>query len=281
MAIRLIASDIDGTLLDSRWQLPEVNRVAVEVAVSRGVEVALVTGRRFDFALPIARLFQCPLTLIVNNGALVRTSGGETMIRHLLSRDVARRVLAASTPFRDGTAVVFDRPQANQVIFERIDWQAASRARSYAERNRAFIAEVSPIEDCLTEDPIQVMFNGTIAGMRELMGVLRAQQFAGEFAIAATEYESRDFSMVDIIRAGCSKGAALAEWTVRQGLTPAEVLAIGDNLNDAEMLAFAGHRVVMGNGVPELLQLGWPTTLTNDEGGLAAAIDQYVLAGRG
>jgi Cof subfamily protein (haloacid dehalogenase superfamily) len=280
MAIRLIASDIDGTLLDSRWRLPEANRLAVETAVARGVEVALVTGRRFDFAVPIVRLFNCDLTLIVNNGALIKASDGRTMVRHLLPREVARRVLAVTLEYRDGSAVVFDRPEANQVIFERIDWEAVSHVRAYAQRDRSFVAEVSPLETCLTEDPIQLMFVGTVAAMRKLMAVLRAQSFAAEFAVAATEYESRDFSMVDVIAAGCSKGAAVAEWTRHRGLTAADVLAIGDNLNDLEMLRFARHRVIMGNAVPELQHFGWPTTLTSDEGGFAAAIEAYVLRDR-
>ena len=74
MAIRLIALDIDGTLLDSGWKLPEANREAVVEAVRRGIEVALVTGRRFDFAKPISAQLGCPITMVVNNGALVKSS---------------------------------------------------------------------------------------------------------------------------------------------------------------------------------------------------------------
>jgi HAD superfamily hydrolase (TIGR01484 family) len=76
MAVRLIALDIDGTLLDSRWQLPEANRVAIAEAARRGIEVALVTGRRYDFAMPVARQLDAPVTMIVNNGALVRSTTG-------------------------------------------------------------------------------------------------------------------------------------------------------------------------------------------------------------
>jgi hypothetical protein len=81
-----------------------------------------------------------------------------------------------------------------------------------------------------------------------------------------------------VIRKGCSKGAALAEWAQRRGIRREEVMAIGDNWNDREMLEYAGVAVVMGNSVPELKSLGWPVTLTNDEGGLAEAIRTYALA---
>ena len=161
MAVRLIAIDIDGTLLDSQWRLPEANRRAIAQAIERGIEVALVTGRRFDFARPIAVQLPGPLTLIVNNGALIKLRDGSTHVRHLLPRRVARQVLEATLQFRDGAAVVFDRPRENQVVFERIDWEDPGR-KSYFERNREFIAQASPLESCLTEDPIQVMYSGPV-----------------------------------------------------------------------------------------------------------------------
>src|SRR5579863_2690909 len=110
MPVRFIALDIDGTLLDGASALPEANRKAVEAAVAQGIEVALVTGRRFDFALPVAEQIACPLTMIVNNGALVKSKDGATHLRHLLQRETARSVLRHAKAFRDGAAVVFDRP---------------------------------------------------------------------------------------------------------------------------------------------------------------------------
>ena len=275
--IRLIALDVDGTLLDSQWQVPDANRLAIERAIARGIEVALVTGRRFEFARPVFDALPDPLTLIVNNGALVKSRRGETLVSHLLPCEIARQVLEATRDFRDTAAVVFDRVGEGQVVFERIDWENR-RTRSYVLRNRAFVSEVAPLEACLTEDPIQVMFNGPFGLMRDLLGTLRRSPIADRFAISVTEYESRDFAMVDVIRAGCSKGAALVEWAARRGLARAEVMAIGDNLNDREMLDFAGCPVVMGNAVSELKGLGWPVTGTNDEAGVAAAIETFALA---
>ena len=108
MAVRLIALDIDGTLLDSAWKVPEANRAAIAQATRRGIEVALVTGRRYDFAMPIAREIDSPLTMIVSNGALIRTQDGETRLRHLLPRDTAAYVLGITKPWRDCTKVIFD-----------------------------------------------------------------------------------------------------------------------------------------------------------------------------
>ena len=115
MAIKLIALDIDGTLLDGQSQLPEVNRQAIVDAAERGIEIALVTGRRYDFAMPIARQIPCPLTMIANNGALVKSSDGETQLLYRLPKDVARRVLDLTPEFRDMASVCFDRPRENQM----------------------------------------------------------------------------------------------------------------------------------------------------------------------
>ncbi len=276
VAVKLIAMDIDGTLLDSRWQVPEANRHAVAEAAGRGIEIVLVTGRRFDFARPIAEQVPCELTMIVNNGALIKSKNGTTHLRHLLPREIARQVLDATPQFRTGAAVVFDRPRERQVIYERLDWEDSAR-RSYFQRNREFLAEVSPLEDCLDEDPIQVMFSGPVDPMREAFGILRALPAAGDFALAFTEYPDRNFTILDVIRHGCSKGAALEEWAGRRGIAREDVMAIGDNWNDRDMLEFAGLPIVMGNSVPELKSLGWAVTLTNDEGGVAEAIRTYAL----
>jgi len=277
MGIKLIALDIDGTLLNSRWEVSPANQSAITEATSRGIEVVIVTGRRYDFALPVVRQINSPLTMIVNNGALVRTSDGHTHLRHLLPRGTARQVLEATEPWRGATAVVFDRPKANQVMLESIDWSDPTRGGYYT-RNREYLAEASPLASCLTDDPIQVMFTGQVAPMREAERALNSATFRSSFSLHVTVYEEKDFSMIDVLHPAISKGATLAEWATRRGITRQEILAIGDNHNDMEMLSFAGIPVAMGNCVPALREQGWHVTGTNDEDGVAAAIDLFVLS---
>jgi Cof subfamily protein (haloacid dehalogenase superfamily) len=276
MPVRLIALDIDGTLLDGQSQLPEINRRAVADASARGIEIALVTGRRYDFATPIAKQFPCPITMIVNNGAMVKSSTGATHLVRLLPRDVAELVLHATSGFRDMASVCFDRPKEDQLIYERIDWDDPLR-RGYFERNRQFISELTPLHACLTEDPIQVMFTGSVARAREVEAFLTQLPFSSAYSLAVTLYDERDFGLVDVISPGCSKGSTLREWVTHRGWSRQDVMAIGDNLNDMEMLEYAGLPIVMGNSVPELKSLGWRETLTNDQGGVAAAIETYTL----
>jgi Cof subfamily protein (haloacid dehalogenase superfamily) len=280
--IRLIALDLDGTVLDSHGQIPDANRSAIRRALEAGVEVAIATGRRYEFARAIFERLPAPLTLILSNGAIVKWHDGRTAMRRLLPRAAARAVLAGAPEHRSSAALIFDRPREGQVVFESIDWND-DRHRRFYESNRAFVSEHSPLESALTEDPVQVMFTGRCAAMRILFEGLRdaaaaqAAPSGGEYSVALTEYVHRDFSLVDVVQAGCSKGAALADWAARQGLLPAEVMAVGDNLNDLEMLEFAGTPVVMANAVDSLKTRGWAATASNDEAGVAQAIETFVL----
>jgi hydroxymethylpyrimidine pyrophosphatase-like HAD family hydrolase len=88
-----------------------------------------------------------------------------------------------------------------------------------------------------------------------------------------TQYDHRDLSMIDALPKGVSKGHAITRWATAHGISKDQIMAVGDNFNDVEMLLAAGHPFIMGNACAELKQNGWRTTLTNDECGVAAAID--------
>src|SRR5467141_220961 len=215
MAVRLIALDIDGTLLDSRWQLPEANRAAIAEAARRGIEVALVTGRRYDFAMPVAHQLDSSLTLLVSTGALSRSKSGPPHLRHLLPKQTAAQVLPLTPEWREGAAVIFDRQRENQLMLESLDPDDSLRYAYYS-RNLEFIGLAQPLESCLTEDPIQVMLSGRIEPMREAEARLRSAAFAAEFRLAVTSYAHKDFAMIDVIPPGCSKGSSLAEWRAKK-----------------------------------------------------------------
>lgn len=277
MPIRMIAMDIDGTLLDSRARVSAENARTIAEAQSRGIEIVLVTGRRYDFARPIADALPCDLHFIVNNGAVIKSKDGVTDIRHLLPSETARQVLEATEDFRYGAAVIFDRPREMQVMMERADWDHPVRGK-YLRRNREYIGEISPLTACLNgTDPIQVGYADSCQRLRDAMKILENLPIAEEYTVALTEYLDRDLSILDVLKRGVSKGMALAEWARRRGIEREEVMAIGDNWNDFEMLEYAGLPIVMGNSVPELKTRGWTVTLTNDENGVAEAIRTYAL----
>jgi hypothetical protein len=270
--IRLLATDIDGTLLNPQFQVSEGDLSALRQAHASGIEVVLVTGRRHTFALPIAQKLGFDLWLISSNGAVTRSLAGETFHRDMMPRETCRRLCGAMREFRGNTVLTFDQETKGAIVLEHMDELSAS-IRRWLEKNMEYIEFVVPIENALVSDPVQAMFCGTGARMADALKALDAAGMGGAVTVLRTEYPARDLSMIDVLNAGCSKGHALERWAQHRGYMREQVMAVGDNHNDVEMLEFAGHPVIMGNACEELLARGWRVTRGNDDCGLAAAVE--------
>jgi len=271
-SIRLLATDIDGTLLNPQFQVSEGDLMALRRAHAAGIEIVLVTGRRHMFALPIAEQLGFDLWLISSNGAVTRSLAGETFHRDMMPAETCRKLCRAMQQFRGNTVLTFDKETKGAIVLERLD-ELGPSIRRWLEKNMEYIEFVVPIEDALVTDPVQAMFCGTMARMSEALQVLNGAGMDGTVTVLRTEYPARDLSMIDLLNAGCSKGHALERWATHRGYRREEVMAIGDNHNDVEMLEFAGHPVIMGNACAELRGRGWTVTRGNDACGIAAAVD--------
>lgn len=273
--IRLLAIDIDGTLLDPKFQISESNLAALRRARAAGVEVVLVTGRRHMFALPIAQALGFDLWLISSNGAVTRSTSGEHFFTDRLPAATARRLIRYMDEFRGNAVLTFDREGKGALVVERIDQLHESISR-WVEKNAAYIEYVVPLEEALVTDPIQAMYCGTVARMKLAQERLFGAGMGDDITVLKTEYMARDLTLLDVLNHGCSKGHALQRWASHRGIDRNQVMAIGDNYNDIEMLEFAGFPVIMGNACPELKQSGWAVTASNEENGVAAAVEQML-----
>jgi Cof subfamily protein (haloacid dehalogenase superfamily) len=270
-SIRLLASDIDGTLLNPQFQISEDDLSALRRAHAAGIEIVLVTGRRHTFALPIAKQLGFDLWLISSNGAVTRSLAGETFHRDMMPREICREICGAMQDFRGNTVLTFDKETKGAIVLEHLDDLNAS-IRRWLEKNMAHIEFVVPIENALVNDPVQAMFCGSMERMSQALRALEGGGMGNRVTVLRTEYPVRDLSMIDVLNAGCSKGHALERWAAHRGFRREQVMAIGDNHNDVEMLEFAGHPVIMGNACEELRGRGWSVTLGNDRCGVAAAV---------
>jgi len=270
--IRLLATDIDGTLLNPQFQVSAGDLEALRRAHAAGIEIVLVTGRRHTFALPIALQLGFDLWLISSNGAVTRSLAGETFHRDMMPAETCRRLCRAMQEFRGHTVLTFDKETKGAIVLEHLDDLGPS-IRRWLEKNMEYIEFVVPIENALVSNPVQAMFCGTMARMSEALQALDGAGMDGSVTVLRTEYPARDLSMIDVLNAGCSKGHALERWATHRGFTREEVMAVGDNHNDVEMLEFAGHPVIMGNACEELLGRGWTVTRGNDDCGVAAAVE--------
>ena len=280
--IRLLATDIDGTLLNPQFQISEGDLAALRRAHAAGIEIVLVTGRRHTFALPIAKQLGFDLWLISSNGAVTRSLSGETFHRDMMPAETCRKLCGAMQEFRGNTVLTFDKETKGAIVLERMDELGAS-IRRWLEKNMDYIEFVTSIEKALATDPVQAMFCGSMVRMNTALGVLEQAGMDGLVTVLRTEYPERDLSIIDVLNTGCSKGHALERWATYRGYRREEVMAVGDNHNDVEMLEFAGHPVIMGNACQELRDRGWRITRGNHECGVAAAVELALgqaLAGR-
>jgi Cof subfamily protein (haloacid dehalogenase superfamily) len=275
--IRLLAIDIDGTLLNPEFQISPADLAALRRCNDESVEVVVVTGRRHTFAMPIVEQLGFDLWVISSNGAITRSLKGETFHRDMLPAATCRKLCQLMSDFRGNTVLTFDKESKGAIVLERMD-ELTSSIQRWLEKNMRYIDFVIPVENSLTTDPVQAMFCGPIPRMHQALAVLSASELANETTVLRTEYAVRDLSIVDVLNRGCSKGHALERWANYRGFPREQVMAIGDNYNDIEMLAFAGVPFIMGNASEELRGHGWPVTLSNAECGVAAAIEQVLGA---
>ena len=271
-SIRLLALDIDGTLLNPQFQISEADMAALQRAHDLGIEIVLVTGRRHDFALPIAEQLGFDLFLISSNGAITRSLQGETFYRDMLPADTCRRLCGAMVEFRGNTVLTFDKRGKGAIVLEHME-ELENSIRRWLEKNLQYIEFVAPVEKALVTDPVQAMFCGPMGRMHQALAALAKCPVAHGITILRTEYPERDLSIVDVLNTGCSKGHALERWAGYRCVPREQVMAIGDNYNDVEMLAFAGYPVIMGNASEELRGRGWKVTLSNAQNGVAAALE--------
>jgi hydroxymethylpyrimidine pyrophosphatase-like HAD family hydrolase len=274
---RLLALDLDGTLLNTEREIPEANLRAIEAAIREGVVLALVTGRRF----PSVRRYLEPLGpetfAVANSGAIVRRGlEGPILRRSLLPLECAHRVLDLAEEERM-EPVIHDGPDAEGHLVLR------TSARSVASMDR-YLHQTSPppiwVESLKVErSPVQIGFTG---GVREMRGfetaLAHGLSASGHRAsLARTEYPEEDLALLDVLGAEATKARALEFLASLLGIDLASTMAIGDNWNDLEMLETAGLGVIMANADPDLRSRGFAETGTNDENGVAQAIREFLL----
>ena len=295
---RLIAIDLDGTLLAANSRVSARNLAALRAAERAGAEIVIATGRRHCYAMKVLReLNLSPSSALVSsNGTVVRTIGAELLHRTLLPLSTARWLCTHLADYRNSLVVTFDAVDADgedtrgALVVEHLDTLHASIG-GWMRANEPYIAQVQPLEAALEAGPpIQMMLCGPIDLMRRAEALLLEHEgvaaagitpleriHTAEVALHRTEYAERDLCIVDLLPAGCSKGSAILRHAAGRGVRPADILAIGDNWNDVSMLEIAGHAVVMSNAPTDLKLLarkrGWTIGLSNEEDGVAAAIE--------
>jgi Cof subfamily protein (haloacid dehalogenase superfamily) len=274
-AFRLLALDIDGTLLRSDKTISPRTLAALDAARAGGAHLVLVTGRRYPAARKVAEMIGGRLDLVLHNGALI-FENGEILRRRLLPREVARTAVRLGRALGADPVIHCGAGGEGRLLVEGIE-PSNTLLVYYLDKSHPDVVTVPDLAIALEEDPLQVMFGGGIPEMTALLPHL-AVGLGGSAKIERTLYPHVGVGILDVLEPSVGKGEAVRFLQDRWGVGAAETLAVGDNWNDHEMLAEAGLGLVMGNADPELCALGLPLLPSNDDDGVAIALERHVLA---
>ena len=311
-ALRMIALDMDGTLLGSDGRISVRNLAALKAAEAAGLRVIVATGRRHSYAMRQLRGLGLSdeSVLVSSNGTVTRMLGpGASLVdRTFLSTETSLWLCSYLQEFRNALVVTFDlvgtdgEDARGSLVVEHLEELHGSIDR-WMVANAPYIAQVVPIERALIDadgsplaPPIQMMLCGTVERMRRAEALLLEHPNVSAVAatspglrpkatisLSRTEYPDRDLSIVDILPAGCSKGAALLRLAGAWGIETEEMMAIGDNWNDVSMLEIAGQPVLMTNAPDDLKTIaaerGWLIGGHHDADGVAEAIESALGVG--
>ena len=285
--IKLLALDLDGTLLDSTGSIPEENRKAIREAEAAGVLVTIATGRRFRDARPLGLELELNAPLVSHNGALLKFADSlETVSAKLLDLATTKEIVRVGKRY-GGDALVSTDPNGNgTMLYDRVSDHniPLKKYLRWAENlhggsaGRECVEHVANLEEVLNNhEVVHISFSGGCDAMSAMLSFLN-HELGNSVTILPTIYPHMDFTLIDILPPDTTKGTGLEKLAEIDGIGPENVMAIGDNFNDLGMLEFAGTPVVMGNADAKLLERSeFYKTDTNNNGGVAAAIRRFIL----
>ena len=182
--------------------------------------------------------------------------------------------LLSADPHGKGILLYDTVSDANVPLQKYIAWSK----RLHGAEAEAAVHRVENLSDIVEDyETVHISFSGACAAMTDLEAVLQAE-LRDSANILTTVYPHLDFTLIDILPPDASKGIGVAKLAALNNLTAENVMVMGDNFNDLEMLEYAGTPVLMGNAAPELLENPkYYQTLSNDESGVALAIEKFIL----
>lgn len=272
MKIKLVALDIDGTILNSRGKLSSHTRNVVKKVRERGIYVVLATGRRLKRTIPLLQVLDLQLPLVVHNGAVIfRQSPKKTLLKQGIELKKAEKIIRCLEAERINYVVYTGESEGDRLFAPNYAWQEPENLMlTYMGEEPEKTARIK-----LQEAPVRISIIDDF-----------------EKVIPFYEYLHKDFSRwvkpmlfgtnspwrgIEIICGQCSKGTGVAFVARHLGVQASEIMAIGDNVNDLEMITWAGLGVAMGNGAASLKQAADLIAKDNDEDGAALILSELLL----
>jgi Cof subfamily protein (haloacid dehalogenase superfamily) len=260
---RLIAVDLDDSLLGSDLKISSANRRALAAAQDKGVLVTIATGRMLDSAMPFIKELNIAIPVITYQGAFIKdTVTGETLAKKPVPMEYAHRIIDECK--KEGLHV--QAYLEDSYYFE----QENKYSRLYHRLSGIKGTEAGDLKAFLKEEPIKML----IIDEPDRIPVFRSQferLFGGLMQIAVSKP-----NYIELTHIEATKGNALAQLGSMLGIKQEEIIAIGDSYNDISMIEYAGLGVAMGNAPDNVKAFAQYVTKGNDEDGVAEVVHRYV-----
>ena len=266
MKYKLIAVDVDGTLLDSSEKITDRTRKAINCAIGRGLIFTISSGRPVQAVRPIIKELglEGDMPIICYNGAmLLMGMSGEILYEKPLSAINSKKIFELGQDY--GTTVMIWT--GNRLYANRLD----DRAERYGMQSHAIPQLADNIDELLENGATKLLWYDETEMINKYL--LSAREIFGEQININT---SRPFYL-EFVDSGASKALALQKLGKHLGIARRQMIAVGDGLNDISMIEYAGLGVAMENSNPEVIEKADYVTLSNDNDGLAYVIEKYIL----
>lgn len=273
MNYKLLALDIDGTILNSKGQLTARTRQAIAQAKKRGVQVMLATGRRLTSTLPIAEELGLNQYLVVHNGAviydpLLQKAIFQKGIELSLARELVDKLEALTINY-----VVYEgENMGERIVAPRGTWnEPEDLLTTYLGERAEFVPEMD-----LKSPPIRISIIDRTEKVVPLFEQWTAnyQERANFLLFGAERHTWRG---IEVVPAGCDKGVGVAQVAKLLNIDQKDVVAIGDNVNDLEMILWAGLGIAMENGSASLKARARKIARGHDQDGAAQIIEELLF----
>lgn len=282
--IKLVACDLDGTLFNSEMEVSKENITAIHQAQKSGIEFLVATGRAPRESKVLLKKFNIETGYINLNGGLVYDRAGNLMVKNPINKEKAKQIFT----LLHQENFYFEVLTQDHIYTENLHARIANIARLMVDLNgisfkqavaisagNKSIMNMTQIEDCMSlihypEEIFKIMVfdsRGPVA-FSQLKPTIEK---LGDLVIT-----SSSASNIEINNYHAQKGLALLDYAHKKGIAVQEVAAIGDNLNDLNMIKLAGTGVAMGNAIPIIKENAQVITKTNNENGVAYILKQFI-----
>ena len=270
---RLLAIDIDGTLVNSQNELTEATRAAVLRAKRAGVHIVLATGRRYSRVLPLVEPLELNVPLITASGALIkRACDHQTLYRAEFQPGALAGCLGVLARLGHEAVLYADTfDQGFDYFCQTLDTPRAE-LREFFDKNIGF----ERLRPALLTDPPEGIFAGFAMGSRDEMLALAREldsQLAGQLYVHVLRSPRYSGFMCEIAPWGVSKWTGITALAEAWGIAASEICAVGDDVNDIPMIAQAGLGIAMDNALDEVKAAADRIAPGHDHDGLVQVVD--------